>query len=72
MSTMTYIRATSHGELATVVQDEKRSKRESATHGSRLEIGRAIITITASVVVMAGLMAFRLWFLMPASFHFPG
>jgi hypothetical protein len=72
MSTITYIRATSDGELATLVQDEKRSKRGSASRWVRLEIARAVIAIAAGFVAMAGLLALRLWFLMPASFHFSG
>lgn len=70
MSTMTYIRATSHDELATVVQDETRSKRSQAIRSTVLEIGRALVVIAVGVVIMAGLAALRLWFLMPGAFHF--
>jgi hypothetical protein len=72
MFTMTYIRPISHGELATFVRDETRSKPSSASRWTWLETGMAMATVGAAVIVMAGLMALRLWFLMPASFHFPG
>ena len=61
MSTMTYIRTAFHDEP---------SKREPIATRVRSEIGPSIVAIVASVVIMAGLMAFRLWWLMPASIHF--
>jgi hypothetical protein len=61
MSTMSYIRPAPHDELVTVIQDRAR--------GARAEVGPSIAVIVASVAIMAGLMAFRLWFLMPASFQ---
>ena len=71
MSIMTQIRTT-HDELATVVQDEKRSGRERAVRSAWSDIGPSIIAIAVSVLVMAGLMALRLWFLMPGAFHLAG
>ena len=67
MSTMTYIRTAFHDELSTTAE---RSKREPIATRVRSEIGPSIVAIVASVVIMAGLMAFRLWWLMPASIHF--
>ena len=69
MSNMTYIRA-SHQELATVVPDETRSKGERSTHLEWSGIRPSLLAIGASVLVMAGLIALRLWFLMPGAFHF--
>jgi len=66
---MTYIR-TSPDELSTVVRDEERSKRARTTHSIAFEISRALVAIVIGVVVMAGLSALRLWFLMPGAFHF--
>jgi hypothetical protein len=68
MSNMTYIRATFHDELSTKVASP--SRRERLAQRARSEIGPSIVVIVASVVIMAGLMAFRLWWLMPASIHF--
>jgi hypothetical protein len=70
MSSMTTIRAVHPDELATVVKVEGPSKGDRAMHRVRSEIGPSIVAIVASVVIMAGLMAFRLWWLMPASIHF--
>jgi len=69
MSNMTYIRTASRDELSTKVES---SWRDGIAHRVRSEIGPSISAIVASVVIMAGLTAFRLWFLMPASFHFHG
>jgi hypothetical protein len=66
MSSMTTIRAVHPDELATVVKVEEPAKRDRV----RSEIGPSIIAVVASGVIMAGLMAFRLWWLMPASMHF--
>ena len=68
MSNMTHIRTALHDELSTKI--EAPSVRDRAARRARSEVGPAIVTIVASVVIMAGLMAFRLWWLMPASFHF--
>ena len=68
MSNMTYIRAAFHDELSTKVQAP--SVRDRIAHRMRSEVGPSIVTIVASVLIMAGLMAFRLWWLMPASVHF--
>ena len=70
MSTMTHIRPALRHELASVVQDETRSGRGTETPLARSEIGPSLLVIAASVLVMAGLIAVRLWFLMPGSFHF--
>jgi hypothetical protein len=67
MSTMTYIR-TAHDELSTKV--EAPSMGDRIARRVRTEIGPPIVAIVASVVIMAGLIAFRLYWLMPASFHF--
>jgi len=69
MSNMTYIRTAFHDELSTKV--ESLSRRERNAHRVRSEVGPFVVAIVASIVIMAGLIAFRLWFLMPASFHFP-
>jgi hypothetical protein len=63
MSNMAYIRTTVHDELSTKVAAPARHEH------ARSEIGRSVVTIVASVVIMAGLMAFRVWWLMPASIH---
>jgi hypothetical protein len=70
MSTMTHIRQAPRYELASVVQDETRSERDRATRSTRSEIGPSLLVIAAGVLVMAGLVALRLWFLMPGGFHF--
>jgi hypothetical protein len=70
MSTMTHIRPAPHYELASVVQDEKRSKRECAIRSTLSEIGLSLMAIAAGVLIMTGLVALRLWFLMPGAFHF--
>jgi len=70
MSMMTYIRPALPDELATVVRLGERSKRDSVARQARSEIGPSVVTIVASVLIMAALMAFRLWWLMPASMHF--
>lgn len=70
MSTMTTIRAAHLDELATVVKVEGPAKRERLMRRVRAEIGPSIAAIIASVLIMAALTAFRLWWLMPASIHF--
>ena len=70
MSTMTHIRPAPRYELASVVQDEPRSKRDGATGSTRSAIGASLIAMAAGALVMAGLVALRLWFLMPGGFHF--
>jgi len=70
MSTMTHIRPASRYELTSVVQDEERSERDRATRGARSEIGPSLLAIAAGVLVMVGLVALRLLFLMPGAFHF--
>lgn len=70
MSTMTHIRPAPRYEFASVVQDETRSKRDRATQSTRSEIAPSLLVIAASVLVMAGIIALRLWFLMPGSLHF--
>jgi len=70
MSNMTYIHTAFHDELSTKI--EAPSKRERIAHRLRTEVGPSIAAIVASVVVMAGLIALRLWFLMPGGFHFAG
>ncbi|HLJ22120.1 MAG TPA: hypothetical protein VKU84_18075 [Stellaceae bacterium] len=68
MSNMTSIRTALHDELSTKV--EAPAIRNRVVRRERSDAGPAIVTIVASVLIMAGLMAFRLWWLMPASFHF--
>ena len=70
MSSMTHIRRAPRYELASVVQDETRSERDRATHSAWSEIGPSLLMLAVSVLVMAGLVALRLWFLMPGAFHF--
>jgi hypothetical protein len=70
MSTMTHIRPAARYELASVAQDETRSRRDSAARSARSEIGPSLLAIAAGVLVMAGLVTLRLWFLMPGAFHF--
>jgi len=70
MSTSTHIRPAPRYELASVAQDETRSRRDAAVRSARSEIGPSLRAITAGVLVMAGLIALRLWFLMPGAFHF--
>jgi hypothetical protein len=70
MSTMTHIRRAPHDEFASVVQDETRSRRDSAAGSARSEIGPSLLAIAAGVLVIAGLIALRLWFLMPGAFNF--
>ena len=70
MSTMTYIRRAPRDELASLVLDETWSKRADATRPTPSEIGPSLLAVAAGVLVMAGLIALRLWFLMPGSFHF--
>ncbi len=68
MSTMTYIRTALHDELSS--KAEAQAARERIAHRLRSEIGPSIVTLVTSVLIMAGLIAFRLWWLMPASIHF--
>ena len=70
MSTMTHIRPAPRYELASIIQDETRSRCDSAARSTRSEIGPSLLAIAAGVLVMAGLVALRLWFLMPGAFHF--
>lgn len=67
MSNMTYIRTAFQDELSTKV--EAPSMRDRIARRVRSEVVPSIVAIVASVVIMAGLMAFRLWWLMPASTH---
>ncbi len=66
MSNMTYIRTTFHDELSTKVEAPPARVADRV----RSEIGPPIAAIVASAVIMAGLIALRLWFLMPGGFHF--
>lgn len=61
MSNLTRIRTASHDELSSKVE---------APREARSELGPSVVAIVASVVIMAGLMTFRLWWLMPALFLF--
>jgi len=70
MSSMTHIRPASRYELASVAQDEGRSKRGVATRSARSEIGPSLLAIAGGVLIMVGLIALRVWFLMPGAFHF--
>ena len=70
MSTMTHIRRAPRYELASVARDETRSRRRTGAPLARSEIGPSLLAIAAGVLVMASLIAVRLWFLMPGSFHF--
>ncbi len=68
MSNMTYIRASFHDELS--IKVETPPAHERVADRVRSEIGPSIAAIVASVVIMAGLIALRLWFLLPGGFHF--
>ena len=70
MSIITHIRPAPRDELASLVQNETRSKRGGATPSTRPEIGPSLLAIAAGVLIMAGLIALRLWFLMPGASHF--
>lgn len=70
MSTMTHIRPASRYEIASVARDEGRSKRDVATRSARSKIGPSLLAIAGGVLVMVGLIALRLWFLMPGAFRF--
>jgi hypothetical protein len=76
MSNIGYIRtAPGHGP-ATVVETGRRPRVDSPVRAKLRAVSREIALAAAVIVVgtaiMAGLTAFRLWFLMPASFHFSG
>jgi hypothetical protein len=66
MSTIAYIRAVAPNDVATVVRERVESR---LVETGRAKIGPSIVAIATSVVIMAGLIALRLWFLMPASIH---
>ena len=70
MSSMTHIRPASRYELASVAQEKGRSKRGVATGSARSEIGPSLLAIAGGVLIMVGLIALRVWFLMPGAFHF--
>jgi len=70
MSTMTHIRPAPRYELASLVQDETQSKRDTAIRSTQSEIGLSLLAIAAGVLIIAGIAALRLWFLMPGAFHF--
>ena len=67
MSTIAYIRAAASNDVATIVRDKVGSR---PVETGRAKIGPSIVAVAVSVVIMAGLMALRLWFLMPASIYF--
>jgi hypothetical protein len=66
MSTIAYLRAVTPNDVATVVREKVGSP---LVETDRAKIGPSIVAIAISVVIMAGLIALRLWFLMPASIH---
>jgi hypothetical protein len=76
MSNIGYIRtAPGHGP-ATFVETGRMPRVDSAARAKLRTIFREIVAAAAVIVVgtaiMAGLTALRLWFLMPATFHFSG
>jgi hypothetical protein len=76
MSNIGYIRTAPGRGPATVVETGRRSRLDSPARaklrGALREAAAAATLIVVCTAIMAGLTAVRLWFLMPATFHFSG
>lgn len=76
MSSIAYIRTASNQRFATISETGSRPRLDSSVR-ARLrvvlrEIAAAVAVIAVGTSIMAGLVALRLWFLMPTSFHLAG